>query len=151
MTKQDILFELDKLSVLKTRKRLDMDKINRHIAGAKFFKDMDPVLLDDIHYITGTKNGFILSDIDIRFIINTFTKYETQPVASVVLSYSTYSGTFSGVYDLILKRELQGHTVFSTENVIDLATERAILDQVEEFIKIFIYHATERGYLVRAN
>ena len=151
MTKQDILFELDNLSVLKTRKRLDMDKINRYIAGAKFFKDMDPVLLDDIHYITGTKNGFILSDIDIRFIINTFTKYETQPVASVVLSYSTYSGTFSGVYDLILKRELQGHTVFSTENVIDLATERAILDQVEEFIKIFIYHATERDYLVRAN
>ena len=153
MTRQELLKKINRARSLKVSDKLNIENIALSGIHAKFYKDMNKQFLKNISTITGTRNGFLISEDNetLSFIINTayenvvtFRRLYGYPVISFNLSFDLKTGFCKGISDVTYRRDF-----FEQVNSTDAASveeETKAVENIKPVLKRFLMMAKGNNF-----
>lgn len=153
MTRQELLKKINRARSLKVSDRLNIENIVLSGIHAKFYKDMNKQFLKNISTITGTRNGFLISEDNetLSFIINT--AYENvvtigglygYPVISFNLSFDIKTGICKGISDVTYRRDF--HEQVNPTDAATVEEETNAVENIKPVLKRFLKMAKGNNF-----
>ena len=154
MTRNELIARINRMNSLKIPNRLIIDKINNPTNGVSFYKDMDPYFLDEMQFITGTANGFVLTEHYIKFIVKARQRHSWEPVMAFTLNFvrdesqKYLFGKCLSISDIVFRADVEHPGEIITEALP--SEERKAIEQLKWSIEGFVNRAEHLGYLAQA-
>ena len=127
--------------------KLNIKRILQEMGGAKFYSEMDPEFLSHMKDITGTANGFFVTENSIRLIINAKAaiEFENPPICSFDMLFDKTTGQCYGINSIMFISEMENPD--NKDADFDITTTSNALDQITLALCASMSKAATLGYL----